>query len=152
MDLLLIRSQLSKTCTLGDLLLEPEKPDPTDGANLGKWLCYTLEDPWHEKKIYGDTCVPEGRYETLLAYSNRFKKIMPRLLGVPGFDGVLVHGGNTKANTLGCILVGSKRGIDSISDCAPALDKVRSILMQKGKHYITIVRAEVWKEQFGKAA
>lgn len=80
--------------------------------------CNTLEDtdrgvrqdmPLEEirkKKVYGQTAIPSGSYECVYTYSNRFKKMLPLLKGVPGFDGIRIHSGNSAKDTLGCILVG----------------------------------------------
>lgn len=144
MKLLLIRNKLSPTCTLGDLCLN----GPENG--IGKWFCYTLEDPWREKKVYGDTCIPEGTYEIVITYSNRFKRELPLLLNVPGFEGIRMHGGTTKEHTLGCVLLGTKRGLSSISNCAPAVEGVMKLLrgsQQRDKNYITIRKAEQWLTQ-----
>lgn len=60
------------------------------------------------KKIKGDTAIPTGIYNITLTvtsskYSN-FNKYpyakfcngkMPRLLNVPGYEGILIHAGNT---------------------------------------------------------
>jgi len=72
-----------------------------------------------KRKIKGDTCIPYGKYSVTLdvvspKYSNTAKypyaKIakgkMPRVLGVKGFDGILIHAGNTQKDTEGCLLVG----------------------------------------------
>lgn len=86
----------------------------------GTYFCDTLENPIRdlskEKKIYGNTAIPAGTYKIVLdAVSPRFKDRawakpydgkLPRLLNVPQFDGVLIHPGNTSADTSGCILVG----------------------------------------------
>ena len=58
------------------------------------------------KKVYGETAIPTGSYECVYTYSNRFKKMLPLLLNVPGFDGIRIHSGNSAKDTLGCILVG----------------------------------------------
>ena len=34
--------------------------DISDGAR--KFLCYTLEDEGRDKKVQGETCIPEGEY------------------------------------------------------------------------------------------
>lgn len=96
----LIRRRIINGATEGDLYLD------------GELFCRTIEDvvrdlgPNGEGKVYGQTAIPEGSYRVILNESPRFKKILPRLLDVPGFDGILMHKGNGPEDTLGCILVG----------------------------------------------
>ena len=59
-----------------------------------------------KKKVYGQTAIPRGSYECVYTYSNRFKKMLPLLKDVPGFDGIRIHSGNSSKDTEGCILVG----------------------------------------------
>lgn len=75
---------------------------------------FTLELPWldNQKDV---SCIPAGTYTCQLLWSNRFQKIMPRLLFVPERDGILIHPGNTEANTEGCILVGTSLAGNSTS-------------------------------------
>ena len=80
--------------------------------------CNTLEDTERglrqdmqleeikNKKVYGQTAIPRGSYECVYTYSNRFKKMLPLLKDVPGFDGIRIHSGNSAKDTEGCILVG----------------------------------------------
>jgi hypothetical protein len=102
------------------VLREPSK----NGATLGEMLldgvheCFTLEDPVrevagqpvHKWKIPGKTAIPKGKYRVVLTMSNRFKKVLPELLNVPGFLGVRIHSGNTAEDSEGCILVGEEKG------------------------------------------
>lgn len=83
--------------------------------------CFTLEDRVRgddEKKIYGQTAIPAGTYRVTLrtegtihaAYLKRFPWMHKGTLwirDIPGYEYVLIHCGNTPADTLGCILVGS---------------------------------------------
>jgi hypothetical protein len=74
----------------------------------GKKLCDTLEDPPREEKVPGKTGIPVGRYNVDVTFSNRFKKRMPLIKEVPGFEGIRIHGGRDEKDTEGCILVGYK--------------------------------------------
>lgn len=81
----------------------------------GTTECDTLEDKDRKledggEKVYGETAIPRGIYEVETSMSNRFKKVLPILLDVPGFTGVRIHPGNTSKDTEGCILVGTNMG------------------------------------------
>ena len=78
----------------------------------GVFECYTVEDTDRKleedisKKVYGQSAIPRGTYEVILSMSNRFKKIMPEIVGVPGFSGIRIHTGNSSKDTEGCIILG----------------------------------------------
>lgn len=97
MKLLLERIAYKETYTIGKLYID------------GVYECDTLEDKVRDKKIKGITAIPAGTYKIDITYSNRFKKIMPLLLDVPGFEGIRIHSGNTSEDTSGCILVGQNK-------------------------------------------
>lgn len=108
MELKLQRTSMGQMATLGTLDCElAGNPDSV-------FRCYTLEDVDRRleanpsAKIPGQTCIPRGRYKVIINMSNRFKKLLPLLLNVPGFEGVRIHTGNTPADTDGCILVGAR--------------------------------------------
>lgn len=92
-------------CTLGNLYIDD------------KWYCHTLEDVVRNKivdkitnfiKIFGKTAIPYGKYEIIVNYSNKFKRLLPLLLNVPFFTGIRLHYGRSSLNSLGCILVSKK--------------------------------------------
>ena len=83
----LVRDGVSSVApTTGELLLE------------GEHFAYTLELPWLGN-LPGQSCIPCGSYRVILSLSTRFKRDMPRLIGVPGRLGILIHPGNTDHDT-----------------------------------------------------
>jgi hypothetical protein len=52
---------------------------------------------------------PTGNYRVIVNLSPAKKRMLPRLLDVPGFSGILIHRGNTKSDSSGCILVGENK-------------------------------------------
>jgi hypothetical protein len=102
----------------------------------GVWECYTLEDVERPEKIKNETAIPRGTYKVIINQSNRFKRLLPLLLNVPGFEGVRIHSGNTNHDTEGCILVGRTRSNDFIGQSRKAFDKLFE-KMKKAKN-ITI--------------
>ena len=77
----------------------------------GTYFCDTIEDPVRilkskSDKIPGKTAIPPGIYKIILNESPKFKRILPRLIDVPFFDGILIHRGNRASDSEGCIIVG----------------------------------------------
>ena len=105
MEIYVKRTAKRPEYTIGRLFINTKKGYP---------LCNTLEPTWRdyahgEKKIKGCSAIPEGRYEVVVNYSPKKKKTLPLLLGVPMFQGIRIHSGNTSNDTEGCILVGENR-------------------------------------------
>jgi hypothetical protein len=99
------------------------RDDCTDSRTLGTmtfedgYVCQTLEDPVRPEgvKLLGDTAIPSGTYRVTITRSQRFQRMLPLLHSVPMFDGIRIHpGNNNKADTTGCILVGTQRGVFSV--------------------------------------
>lgn len=98
----------------------------------GKWFCNCLEDADRglDNSMSEDmirtlkkpsiTAIPRGTYEiTLDVVSPKYSKVqfykdvcngkVPRLKNVKGFDGILIHAGNTDKDSSGCLLVGQNK-------------------------------------------
>ena len=131
MNLTLRRKWLTDQTTIGELYVD------------GVFFSYTLEDVLRPAgvKIKHQTAIPAGRYEVIMGWSNRFQKVMPRLQHVPNFDGILIHAGNTKDDTSGCILVGKRRGDNRITESRSAFNRLYNLLAEaalSGKIWIEI--------------
>lgn len=96
------------------------------------------------------TAIPRGTYKvTLDVVSPKFSKKpyykkfcngkVPRLLNVPGFDGILIHCGSSAKSSAGCIIVGYnkiKGGVTQSEEVFEALYK--ELQKDKDNLYITI--------------
>lgn len=84
----------------------------------GQYWCDTLEDRVRdltkENKIPGQTAIPAGTYDVVVNISPKFKRLLPRLLNVPHFEGILIHRGNTDKDSAGCILPGENRAVGKV--------------------------------------
>lgn len=129
MNLTLKRLNLTPNYTEGELYVN------------GVYFCKTLEDTNrdlnkngqfdnNEKKVYGETCIPYGKYKVILSYSPKFKRELPEILEVPDFQGIRIHRGNKISDTLGCILCGEKVKNGYLSNSTPYEFKLVELLKQ----------------------
>lgn len=93
-----------------------------------------------EKKVYGESAIPYGKYKVVYNYSPKFGRNLPRLLDVPHFEGILIHPGNTAKDSFGCILVGKNTSKGMLSESRYTSDKLNEIIdaAQKRDEEITI--------------
>lgn len=120
MELLVDRKWKKQSYTMSNLYIN------------GEWFCNCLEDTDRglDNSMSEDmirtlkkpsiTAIPRGTYEiTLDVVSPKYSKVqfykdvcngkVPRLKNVKGFDGILIHAGNTDKDSSGCLLVGQNK-------------------------------------------
>lgn len=143
MKLTLNRRFKAPEYTIGDLYID------------GQWFCNTLEDTDRDlsqdmlltyiqnKKIKSQTAIPTGTYKVDMdtvspkysnyskyPYAKQFNAKMPRLLNVKGFEGILIHAGNTQKDTDGCILVGINKVKGQVINSQTTWKKLMSVLLK----------------------
>ena len=119
--------------------------------------CETLEDAdrglkWTDplsfiqsRKVAGETAIPRGKYTITMNvtspkyagvawYYNLCQGKMPRLLHVPGFDGILIHPGNDALDTKGCILVGKNTKVGKLTDSRACFMEVYKLMKEAADH------------------
>ena len=91
--------------------------------------CYTLEPAWDGNKTEV-SCIPAGDYNLRERSSTKFGNHLA-VVGVPDRTAILVHAGNYRADTKGCILVGYKLGDlngDGATDVANSKATLKALL------------------------
>jgi hypothetical protein len=149
MKLKLKRIARRETYTIGHLYIDGER------------FCDTIEDTDRglrqdlplsvnqAKKRRGVTAIPVGRYRvTLGVKSPKYSKkkqydftggYLPRLVNVPAFDGILIHIGNTAADSEGCILVGRNTKVGMVLESTNTFkDLYARLKSATGDIYITV--------------
>lgn len=124
MEILLKRIAKKPNYTIGKLYID------------GKYFCDTLEDKDRgllqsmteneilKIKVKDQTAIPTGKYKIDMntvsprfgnsSWAKLYKGIVPRLINVPGYSGVLIHPGNTVSDTSGCILLGQNKVVGQV--------------------------------------
>lgn len=101
------------------------------------YICDVLEDVVREVpgqpvsmwKVHGQTAIPAGIYRVAAQYSQRFGPDTLTLLDVPGFEYIRIHGGNTPANTEGCLLPGTRTSQNSVASSQASLRSLKALIM-----------------------
>lgn len=106
----------------------------------GRFLCFCLEDGYRDVKVKGETRIPPGVYHVGRRVAGSFyarhrelwgHEFVPQLLDVPGFTDILIHPGNSTADTAGCLLFGFSatfEGDFSITRSGDAFKKAYSLI------------------------
>jgi hypothetical protein len=136
--------------------LELKRDPSTENGTFGKlyaagvFCCHTLEDEVREVpeipvqgwKVKSETAIPRGRYKVIISKSQRFKKDLPLLLNVPGFEGIRIHPGNTNHDTEGCILVGQGKTDVALTESraafAEAMEDIRGAIENGEEVWVTV--------------
>lgn len=107
-----------------------------------KYFSDTLEDPdrglydsmsikeIQQLKVKGDTCIPYGTYNVTITYSPKFKRNLPLINNVKGFEGIRIHGGNTNKDTQGCPLLGFNKAKGKVLNSKDTVSKFITIVQQ----------------------
>lgn len=151
MQILVKRIAKKATYTIGKLYIN------------GKYFCDTIEDTdrgltsdmslnkIRSIKVPSETAIPTGTYTvTLNVVSPRLSKKqfyrdyanggrVPRLIDVKGYDGVLIHVGNTALDSSGCLLVGENKRVGEVINSKETFKKLyKELLKDKNNIKLTI--------------
>jgi hypothetical protein len=133
MRLKLERRYFKDNYTIGNLYIDDQ------------FFCNTLEDKNRdlnkngrfdngEMKVYGETCIPFGKYKVTINMSPKFGRELPRLIDVPSFEGVLIHRGNTAEDSAGCILVGENKVTGKVLNSTPYEERLVKVIKEAITH------------------
>lgn len=116
----------------------------------GAYFCDTIEDKDRglnqlmpldlikKIKVYKQTAIPTGTYTVAMGTrSPKFSQKpaynftegrLPRLLNVPGYDGILIHAGVNQNSSAGCIIVGENKIVGQVVNSMATFKRLWQIL------------------------
>lgn len=111
---------------------------------------WTKETPVSEIKAIksknkSKTAIPTGRYRiTIDIVSPKFHKYqfyrefcngrLPRLIGVTGFEGILIHCGVNETSSAGCIIVGYNTYVGGLTNSRKAFKELYTLIRLAKQH------------------
>ena len=116
----------------------------------GAYFCDTIEDKDRGLnqlmpldliktiKVYKQTAIPTGTYTVAMGTrSPKFSQKpaynftegrLPRLLNVPGYDGILIHAGVNQNSSAGCLIVGENKIVGQVVNSMATFRRLWKIL------------------------
>lgn len=152
MELKVKRKAKRETYVIGDLSIDEVFFSNTlEDTDRGLTSDMT-DEQIKEIKQKGITAIPTGRYKVVMnIQSPKFSKYkqyefcdgyLPRLVDVPGFEGILIHIGNYPKDTDGCILVGKNTVKGAVMESTATFKELYDVLKNADEAgediYITI--------------
>ena len=132
MELLLDRKYKKSNYTIGKLYID------------GEYFCDTCEDKDRgitqttplsqikKIKVSNETAIPTGTYNiTLNVVSPKYSNFARyKYTKTPGYEGVLIHAGNSAKDSSGCILVGKNTVVGKVTNSQNTFLELYAILKQ----------------------
>lgn len=129
MNIIVKRKWLTHRSTIGEMWID------------GVFACFTLEPPKRDGDVK-PRAIPVGSFVLTIRASARFKRMMPHVENVPGFEAVEIHWGNFAHDTEACLLVGQVRSEDFIGNSRVTFIKIMEQLeagVAAGPTHITYI-------------
>lgn len=116
-----------------------------DTSPTTTFFCFGLEPFWDPSGTVKPRAVPPDTYAVKIQWSTKHGRLVPWVLGVPGFVAVEIHWGNFEyphqdshgiwhpPDSDACLVVGEQRGLDEVLTSVPIFNKLFTLL-QDAEH------------------
>ena len=130
MKIYLYRKYKKNNYTIGQLFINNEYfSDCLEDTDRGLTSNMSIEEI-KRIKVPGNTCIPYGTYKITITYSPKFKKNLPLINDVKGFEGIRIHSGNNNNDTSGCLLLGFNKIKGGVINSKVTVDKFIDIIQK----------------------